>query len=61
MSKIKKHLLDISNINLVPGKTQRRDKVDHSLQNEYEKFINKDEDINDMTADAMSPLPNEDD
>jgi hypothetical protein len=31
------------------------------LQNEYEKFINKDEDVNDLTADATSPVPNDDD
>ncbi len=61
MSTIKKSMIDFSNINLVPGKTQRRNKIDHNLQNEYEKFINKDDDINDLTADATSPLPNDDD
>jgi pyruvate-formate lyase len=39
----------------------QRNKIDHNLQNEYEKFINKDDDINDLTADATSPLPNDDD
>jgi pyruvate-formate lyase len=61
MSTIKKSMIDFSNINLVPGKTLQRNKIDHNLQNEYEKFINKDDDINDLTADATSPLPNDDD
>ena len=50
MKKFKKYMIDFSQIAMNSAKTLRKERIEHGLQNEYEKFINK-EDIEVMSPD----------
>jgi hypothetical protein len=43
MKSLKKYMIDFNQIVMNSSKTHKRERIEHGLQNEYEKFINKEE------------------